>query len=108
MARGAIFTEFEIAYIQANYSAKTRHDVARHLNRSVNYVTTVASKLGLTNPRPKSTRRRSVRHNGAIKADGEAIGLSRSDATYESSIREATKRLGAACAALAAKSGARA
>lgn len=103
MARGRIFSDYEIAYIKANYTSKTRHDVARFLQRDVNSISAVASTYGLTTPRKSAKRQLSKSHNGAITAHGPAIEPSRSDATYEEGIRSATRQLGAAVDALIAK-----
>lgn len=99
MARGRIFSDFELDYIRSNYTSKTRHDVARYLNRDVNSISAIAASFGLTNPKRKS----GTVHSGAIKASGDAIAPSKSDATYEDSIRASTRQLGEAVAKLAAK-----
>ena len=105
MAQGKHYTEYEIDYIKARYAIDGRKAVAAHLGRNSDQIGGIANRLGVnkgsTGQRPY--RSRGAGHNGAISADGPAIGLTPAEINNDRMVREASKRLGAACAALAAK-----
>lgn len=105
MAQGKLYSEYELEYIKARYAIDGRQAVAAHLGRDPNQIGGMANRLGVNKPVGKQAphkKRREI-HGGSITAHGPAIDAAKSDATYEEGIRSATRQLGAAVAALAAK-----
>lgn len=110
MAQGKHYSEYEIEYIKANYVKDGRRAVAAHLGRNSDQIGGVANRLGFNKPagQQREYRRRGEDGNGPLTATGPAFGLTSRELSHDDKVREASERLGAACAALAAKSGQRA